>query len=71
MESDSGRIGKSDSNYVKGAKAARVQRGKMLREQKRAAVLKEKRASGGINSAPRVIVSFYMFVCVFVAMFHL
>jgi pre-rRNA-processing protein TSR1 len=55
---DSGRIGKSDSNYVKGAKAARVQRGKMLREQKRAAVLKEKRASGGINSAPRVIVLF-------------
>uniref|UniRef100_A0A1J3JM36 Pre-rRNA-processing protein TSR1-like protein n=1 Tax=Noccaea caerulescens TaxID=107243 RepID=A0A1J3JM36_NOCCA len=55
---DCGRIGKSDSNYVKGAKAARLQRGKMLREQKRAAVLKEKRASGGINSAPRVIVLF-------------
>ncbi|CAA7048328.1 unnamed protein product [Microthlaspi erraticum] len=55
---DSGRIGKSDSNHVKGAKAARLQRGKMLREQKRAAVLKEKRASGGINSAPRVIVLF-------------
>ncbi|XP_019086954.1 PREDICTED: pre-rRNA-processing protein TSR1 homolog [Camelina sativa] len=30
----------------------------MLREQKRAAVLKEKRASGGLNSAPRVIVLF-------------
>ncbi|KAG7594116.1 Ribosome biogenesis protein BMS1/TSR1 C-terminal [Arabidopsis thaliana x Arabidopsis arenosa] len=55
---DSGRIGKSDNNYVKGAKAARVQRGKMLREQKRAAVLKEKRASGGLHSAPRVIVLF-------------
>ncbi|ESQ30497.1 hypothetical protein EUTSA_v10011257mg [Eutrema salsugineum] len=55
---DSGRIGKSDSNYVKGARAARVQRGKMLREQKRAAVLKEKRASGGLNSAPRVMVLF-------------
>lgn len=44
----------------------------MLREQKRAAVLKEKRASGGLNSAPRVIVSLivYIFVavlCVFVA----
>ncbi|CAL9239318.1 unnamed protein product [Arabidopsis halleri] len=56
---DSGRIGKSDSNnYVKSAKAARLQRGKMLREQKKAAVLKEKRASGGLNSAPRVIVLF-------------
>ncbi|EOA39699.1 hypothetical protein CARUB_v10008343mg [Capsella rubella] len=55
---DGGRIGKSDSSYVKGARAARVQRGKMLREQKRAAVLKEKRASGGLNSAPRVIVLF-------------
>ncbi|KAL1194958.1 hypothetical protein V5N11_030490 [Cardamine amara subsp. amara] len=55
---DGGRIGKSDSNYVKGARAARLQRGKMLREQKKAAVLKEKRASGGLNSAPRVIVLF-------------
>ncbi|XP_010441233.1 PREDICTED: pre-rRNA-processing protein TSR1 homolog isoform X2 [Camelina sativa] len=55
---DGGRIRKSDSSSVKGAKAARVQRGKMLREQKRAAVLKEKRASGGLNSAPRVIVLF-------------
>ncbi|CAH2036277.1 unnamed protein product [Thlaspi arvense] len=55
---DKGRIGKSESNHVKGAKAARLQRGKMLREQKREAVLKEKRASGGSNSPPRVIVLF-------------
>ncbi|CAN8258297.1 unnamed protein product [Cochlearia groenlandica] len=55
---DSGRIGKSDSSHVKGARAARVQRNKMLREKNREAVLKEKRASGGIASAPRVIVLF-------------
>ncbi|KAG2328380.1 hypothetical protein Bca52824_011108 [Brassica carinata] len=55
---DGGRIGKAEGNHVKGARAARLQRGKMLREQKRAAVLKEKRASGGLTSAPRVIVLF-------------
>ncbi|KAJ4896591.1 hypothetical protein Rs2_23385 [Raphanus sativus] len=55
---DGGRIGKPEGNHVKGARAARLQRGKMLREQKRAAVLKEKRASGGLSSAPRVIVLF-------------
>ncbi|KAJ0232553.1 hypothetical protein HA466_0290480 [Hirschfeldia incana] len=56
---DGGRIGKPEGNHVKGARAARLQRGKMLREQKRAAVLKEKRAaSGGTTSAPRVIVLF-------------
>ncbi|CAF2081612.1 unnamed protein product [Brassica napus] len=55
---DGGRIGKAEGNHVKGARAARLQRGKMLREQKRAAVLKEKRASGGSTSAPRVIVLF-------------
>ncbi|CAN6927569.1 unnamed protein product [Brassica oleracea] len=58
IESDGGRIGKAEGNHVKGARAARLQRGKMLREQKRAAVLKEKRASGGSTSAPRVIVLF-------------
>ncbi|WZZ60068.1 hypothetical protein YC2023_060175 [Brassica napus] len=50
---DRGRIGKPEGNHVKGAKAARLQRAKM-----RAAVLKEKRASGGLTSAPRVIVLF-------------
>ncbi|XP_009147871.1 pre-rRNA-processing protein TSR1 homolog [Brassica rapa] len=55
---DGGRIGKAEGSHVKGARAARLQRGKMLREQKRAAVLKEKRASGGSTSAPRVIVLF-------------
>ncbi|KAF8089094.1 hypothetical protein N665_0518s0020 [Sinapis alba] len=55
---DGSGIGKPKGNHVKGARAARLQRGKMLREQKRAAVLKEKRASGGSTSAPRVIVLF-------------
>ncbi|XP_048637039.1 pre-rRNA-processing protein TSR1 homolog isoform X2 [Brassica napus] len=55
---DRGRIGKPEGNHVKGAKAARLQRAKMVREQKRAAVLKEKRESGGLSSAPRVIVLF-------------
>ncbi|KAF8116689.1 hypothetical protein N665_0015s0063 [Sinapis alba] len=55
---DGGRIGKPEGNHVKGARAARLQRGKMLREQKKAAVLKEKRSSGGLSSAPRVIVLF-------------
>nr|VDD44616.1 unnamed protein product [Brassica oleracea] len=50
---DRGRIGKPKGNHVKGAKAARLQRAKM-----RAAVLKEKMASGGLTSAPRVIVLF-------------
>ncbi|CAB4281249.1 unnamed protein product [Prunus armeniaca] len=56
--SDKSRIGKSEHNVAKGARAARVQRNKMLREQKRAALLKEKRASSGSASAPRVIVLF-------------
>ncbi|XP_013749105.2 pre-rRNA-processing protein TSR1 homolog [Brassica napus] len=55
---DKGRISKPEGNHVKGAKAARLQRAKMVREQKRAAVLKEKRESGGLSSAPRVIVLF-------------
>lgn len=55
---DKSRIGKSDCNVAKGAKAARVQRNKMLRDQKRLALLKEKRASSGIASPPRVIVLF-------------
>ncbi|KAF3446885.1 hypothetical protein FNV43_RR12065 [Rhamnella rubrinervis] len=52
------RIAKPEHNVAKGAKAARVQRSKMLREQKRAALLKEKRASSGSTSPPRVIVLF-------------
>ncbi|KAJ0250307.1 hypothetical protein HA466_0136600 [Hirschfeldia incana] len=59
-----GRICKPDGNQLKGAKAARIQHGKMLREQKRAAFLKEKRASGGLTSAPRVIVLFPLFASV-------
>ncbi|KAM1398258.1 hypothetical protein ACFX2I_015726 [Malus domestica] len=56
--SEKSRIGKPERNVTKGARAARVQRSKMLREQKRAAVLKEKRASSGSASPPRVIVLF-------------
>ncbi|KAK3038850.1 hypothetical protein RJ639_028572 [Escallonia herrerae] len=55
---DKSRIAKSDRNVGKGGRAARVQRSKMMREQKRAAILKEKRASTGATSPPRVIVLF-------------
>lgn len=55
---DKSRIAKPDRNLTKGARAARLQRNKMMREQKRDALLKEKRASSGSNSPPRVIVLF-------------
>ncbi|KAI7733822.1 hypothetical protein M8C21_011693 [Ambrosia artemisiifolia] len=55
---DKSKISKPDRNVMKGAKAARLQRNKMMREQKRATLLKEKRASSGTASAPRVIVLF-------------
>ncbi|XP_042377545.1 pre-rRNA-processing protein TSR1 homolog [Zingiber officinale] len=57
---DGKRIGKPDSHRaaVKGARAARIQRSKMIRDQKRAALLKEKRSSTGSSSPPRVIVLF-------------
>ncbi|XP_059634520.1 uncharacterized protein LOC132276897 [Cornus florida] len=55
---DKSKIAKSERNVGKGARAARMQRNKMIREQKRAAILKEKRASGGSTSPPRVIVLF-------------
>ncbi|KAK9269852.1 hypothetical protein L1049_025425 [Liquidambar formosana] len=55
---DKSRIAKSERNVAKGARAARIQRNKMVREQKRAALLKEKRASSGSTSPPRVIVLF-------------
>ncbi|KAI3950802.1 hypothetical protein MKW92_042486 [Papaver armeniacum] len=45
-------------NAAKGAGDARIQRSKMLRTQKRDTLLKEKRASSGQNSPPRVIVLF-------------
>ncbi|CAA2933582.1 pre-rRNA-processing TSR1 homolog [Olea europaea subsp. europaea] len=57
-QKDKSKIAKSERNVAKGAKAARLQRNKMMREQKRAAVLKEKRASSGSRSPPRVIVLF-------------
>lgn len=52
------KIAKSERNVAKGARAARLQRNKMMREQKRAAHLKEKRAFSGSTSPPRVIVLF-------------
>ncbi|GER26149.1 pre-rRNA-processing protein TSR1 homolog [Striga asiatica] len=55
---DKFKMSKSDRSVAKGAKAARLQRNKMMREQKRAAVLKEKRALSGPSSPPRVIVLF-------------
>ncbi|RVX16015.1 hypothetical protein CK203_005696 [Vitis vinifera] len=55
-ELEKSRITKPGSNVAKGAKAARLQRNKMIRDQKRAAILKEKRASSGSTSPPRVIV---------------
>ncbi|KAI5660919.1 hypothetical protein M9H77_20242 [Catharanthus roseus] len=55
---DKHRIAKSERNVGKGARAARLQRNKMLRDQKRAELLKEKRASSGSGSPPRVIVLF-------------
>ncbi|XVE94426.1 hypothetical protein REPUB_Repub02eG0007500 [Reevesia pubescens] len=57
-QKDKNRITKSDRNVTKGARVARLQRSKMLREQKRAALLKEKRASSGSASPPRVILLF-------------
>uniref|UniRef100_A0A2P2M9B8 Bms1-type G domain-containing protein n=1 Tax=Rhizophora mucronata TaxID=61149 RepID=A0A2P2M9B8_RHIMU len=55
---DKHRIAKSERNLAKGARAARNQRNKMLRDQKRAAVLKEKRALSSSTSPPRVMVLF-------------
>ncbi|XP_072962767.1 uncharacterized protein [Typha angustifolia] len=54
------RIVKPESHRaaMKGARAARVQRSKSIRDQKRAALLKEKRASTGSSSPPRIIVLF-------------
>ncbi|KAB2096426.1 hypothetical protein ES319_A01G107600v1 [Gossypium barbadense] len=51
-------IAKSNRNVTQGARAARLQRSKMLREQKKEALLKEKRASSGSASPPRVILLF-------------
>ncbi|KAJ0969957.1 hypothetical protein J5N97_022834 [Dioscorea zingiberensis] len=57
--SDKSRIAKPDHRgSVKGGRAARVQRSKMARDQKRAALLKERRAQTGTSSPPRVIVLF-------------
>ncbi|XP_038974747.1 pre-rRNA-processing protein TSR1 homolog [Phoenix dactylifera] len=57
---DKNRIAKPDHhrNAVKGARAARIQRSKMIRDKKRASLLKEKRTSSGPASPPRVIVLF-------------
>ncbi|KAM7256232.1 hypothetical protein ACFE04_011973 [Oxalis oulophora] len=54
---DKHRISKS-KNVAKGARAARQQRNKNIREEKRAAVLKQKRASTALTSPPKLIVLF-------------
>ncbi|KAI4389633.1 hypothetical protein MLD38_001839 [Melastoma candidum] len=51
-------ISKADRNVGKGARAARMQRNKTARDQKRAALLKAKRASCGVTSPPRIVVLF-------------
>lgn len=55
---DKSRISKSGGNVAKGARAARLQHNRMVREQKKAALLKEKRATSGSTSPPHVIVLF-------------
>ncbi|EYU17499.1 hypothetical protein ABFS82_03G081800 [Erythranthe guttata] len=49
---------KPERNFAKGAKASRMQRNEMIRKEKRAAIMKEKRALSGPSSPPRVIVLF-------------
>lgn len=55
---DKGKSARPERNVLKGARATRLQRNKMIREQKKAALLKEKRASSGSDAPPRVIVLF-------------
>ncbi|KAL7117675.1 hypothetical protein ACP275_03G087600 [Erythranthe tilingii] len=47
-----------ERNFAKGAKASRMQRNEMIRKEKKAAIMKEKRALSGPSSPPRVIVLF-------------
>ncbi|KAM0915889.1 hypothetical protein ACQ4PT_010544 [Festuca glaucescens] len=56
IDKRSGRPEGSHRAAIKGARNARVQRSKAIRDQKRAALLKEKRTSSGSSSPPRVIV---------------
>ncbi|KAL6547710.1 hypothetical protein OROHE_009415 [Orobanche hederae] len=59
------KVSKSNGcGIAKGAKAARLQRNKMMREQKRATILEKKRALSGPSSPPRVIVLFGLSACV-------
>ncbi|KAG2624219.1 hypothetical protein PVAP13_3KG113900 [Panicum virgatum] len=56
---DKVRSGKPESSHraaVKGARAARIQQSKAIRDKKRAALLKEKRSTIGSSGTPRVIV---------------
>nr|GMD08500.1 pre-rRNA-processing protein TSR1 homolog [Ipomoea batatas] len=55
---DKGKSARPERNVLKGARATRLQRNKMIREQMKAALLKEKRASSGSDAPPRVIVLF-------------
>ncbi|KAL6544144.1 hypothetical protein OROGR_010641 [Orobanche gracilis] len=59
------KVSKSDGGGIgKGAKAAPLQLNKMMREQKRAAILEKKRALSRSLSPPRVIVLFGLSACV-------
>uniref|UniRef100_A0A1D1Y5B3 Pre-rRNA-processing protein TSR1 n=1 Tax=Anthurium amnicola TaxID=1678845 RepID=A0A1D1Y5B3_9ARAE len=55
---DKGKISKGQKNVTTGARAARIQRNKQVRDEKRASLLKGKRLSSGSFSPPRVIVLF-------------
>lgn len=55
---DKHQIAHSGRSLGKGARASRIQRSKMVRDQKRAAALNAKRAQSGSTSPPRVIVLF-------------
>ncbi|CAI9117069.1 OLC1v1018393C1 [Oldenlandia corymbosa var. corymbosa] len=52
------KLTKSDGNVGKGARAVRLQRAKMLRDQSRAELMKQKRSMSGSGAPPRVIVLF-------------
>ncbi|KAL5713847.1 hypothetical protein ACHQM5_015887 [Ranunculus cassubicifolius] len=55
---DKNRISKPQRDVAKGGRAARINRNKMVRDQKRAALLKEKRSSNASDSPPRIVVLF-------------
>ncbi|KMZ72355.1 Pre-rRNA-processing protein TSR1-like protein [Zostera marina] len=57
-QTDKARISKDHKNHAGGNRASRLQHKKMVRDKKRVSLLKEKKASTGASSPPRVIVLF-------------